>query len=132
MNKRFYENLNLDPRFEASAAKIILTGYGGSGGCLGFAAANLEILPNSHFLKVDQCLAGGDSGGPAIHQRPITDRVSDIRIVGVNARQNCAESFSILTSTSRESTRQWVRNWIARKNVEVCGVNAQTVRCRKR
>ncbi len=112
---------------------ITLSGYGcksgttprgGNDGILRVGEASVTRLVSEHqhwFYTVgSSALCFGDSGGPA-YQR--VKNVKDHHVVlGVNSRGDMSKT-SLLTALYTKASRDFLTEWAARENVEVCGVN---------
>ncbi|MEM1202627.1 MAG: trypsin-like serine protease [Acidobacteriota bacterium] len=137
-----YESISLGPYDERTTLTVMGFGPTRRGGpthtCLAFKK-NVDIIrqaSESHWIEVDACLTGGDSGGPAFMEEA---RTSSRRIVGVNAKGPCSGEdddgdYSLLTSTSSPAISEWIQAWAkgeatgqscgAGEPVAICGVNA--------
>ena len=75
-------------------------------------------------------LCQGDSGGPAFVLLGST--VSDSRmIVGVNSQTKIAAGAGFLSATASGAGSDFIRDWVARNNQTVCGLNAgSNMRCK--
>jgi hypothetical protein len=140
-----FETINSEPLRVKVGTQLLLTGFGctqstGTGGNDGnyrIGEAKVTATPNGNNNDImtsgEVALCYGDSGGPAF---TFLDAAKKNRIqVSVNSRIQVLEdgklgNNSFLSSVSTDAARSFLKAWTTSNGAEVCGLNANNVKCR--
>jgi hypothetical protein len=137
----YFETISIDPARLRKDQELLLTGFGctkaGGGGSTSgtvyrVGESVITVLPtksdNRIITEGDAAVCYGDSGGPAFLQRKGDDGGPRIQ-VSVNAVGNIRDK-SGLASLSTPTALSFLRDWSASKNVRICGLHPEAVKCK--